>query len=103
MLLTRLDAAIDHIESLDRALKSDDVDLAQITSNQLQQVWSDIYMAILVLEQLSGHTEVYARKAFAESHRMARGPLALARSLISRLPFEQHKNELRRTCLVLKP
>jgi hypothetical protein len=103
MLLTRLDAAHDHIESLDRALQSDDTDLAQMTSNQLQQVWSDIYMTILVLEQISGHTESHARNAFAASQRAARVPLALARSLISRLPFAQHNIKLRRQCLVLKP
>jgi hypothetical protein len=102
MLLTRLDGASDHTESLDRALQSDDADLARTACNRLQRVWSDIYMVIVVLEQLSGHAEVNARDVFAASQRMARVPLALARSLISGLPIERH-NMQGSKCSVLKP
>jgi hypothetical protein len=99
MLLTRLDMALDHIDTLGRAFRSDDADLALMASNRLGQVWSDAYSAILVLEILSKCSETNARAALAHLHDKARVPLGLARSSISRLSMRTRRRsaELRAT------
>ncbi len=89
LLLARLDAATKHIEALSLAFQCEDVGSALKINMKLQKAWSDAYVAILVLEQLSGCPETNARNALTQSHRRGRVPLDLAWNIISRLPSEQ--------------
>jgi hypothetical protein len=95
LLLTKLDLASDHIEDVGDAFQSEDAYRALTIHARLQKAWSDAYVAILVMEQLSGCSETHARNALSQSHRSARVPLALAWSLISRLPAAHHHIEPR--------
>jgi len=90
LLLTRLDAASECIEALDNAFKADDPGRALMVHASLQRAWGDALAAILVLEQMSGRPEEYARNALDHLYRRARIPLALASNIISRLPNEHY-------------
>ena len=90
MLLTKLDEASDHIEKLNCAFKTEDVYGALSAQEGLQRAWSEAFVAIRILEQVSGRSQIHARTALRQSHRRARVPLVLAWNIISRLPNEHH-------------
>jgi hypothetical protein len=84
LLLVRLDAVTACIEELNNAVSSVDAFRAVTIMMRLRRAWSDAHITILVLEQISGCPETNARKALNQTHRRARAPLALARSIVPR-------------------
>jgi hypothetical protein len=104
LLLTKLDAASDHIEDLSRAFQADDPDRTFMINMRLQSIWNEAYVAILVLEQLSGCSETNARNALNQSCQRARVPQALASNILSRLPNAHHNLDPRpNKCRVSQP
>lgn len=101
LLLTRLDAASSHIDDLRYAFESEDADRAVMMNVALQRAWSDAYMAILILEQLSRCKETNARNALAKSRQRGYVPRILAWNIISRLPNEHRNTQLRDKCKAL--
>ena len=104
MLLSRLDAAIAGIEALGAAFRAEDACRALAIIESLQKTWTEAYLAITLLEQLSGCHESNAWQAFALTRQRASAPLELAWSIISRMPNEHYdfisKN---RICRASKP
>lgn len=86
MLLARLDSADLLIEELGSAFQCEDADRALEIVVILRNFWKDIRSSILQLESISGCREAKARDALQSSRHNAGVPLALAQSLISRLP-----------------
>ena len=93
LLLSRLGAAVEGIEALVAALRAKDADRALAIIESLHKVWTEAYLAITQLEQLSGCYESNVRQAFAQTQQRARTPLVLAWSIVSRLPNERHREE----------
>jgi hypothetical protein len=85
LLLTRLDTATDSIEALDAAFRSEDAHRALAITITLKNAWRDAHLTIAVMEQVSGCTEVNARRALLKSHRSGRVLVALTWNLISHL------------------
>ena len=86
LLLRSLDTVNGHIEDLGDAFQAEDPHRALVINTRLAQACNDAFTVIFVLEQVSGCVEVNARAALDHMYQNARGPLALASSLISRVP-----------------
>jgi hypothetical protein len=86
VLLACLDEASDLVDGLDEAFQSEDLDGALALNARLQSTWAHAYVAIQILERISHCSENEARRALGESYRRARLLLALAWSLVSRIP-----------------
>jgi hypothetical protein len=90
LLLASLDEALIHIDTLNEAFRSEDAHRAFTSQEGLQRAWSNALVAIQVLEEVTGCTQIHARNALAHSHHRGHVPLGLAWSLISRLPNEHY-------------
>jgi hypothetical protein len=89
LILARLNAASDHTEDLICAFHASDAYRALTIITRLQKSWSEAYLALLVLEQLSGHREMMARSALYQSHHRGGAALARAFQLVSHL-LDEH-------------
>ena len=84
--LAALDASLHHIEELRLAFQLDNPTRAIAAITAYQRSAANALCAALTLEDTTSHPQHHAWNALNRLHHVARGPLALAWNLVSRLP-----------------
>jgi len=92
-LLGALDASLQHIEELRLAVELDNPIRALATIDAYQRSAASALCAALALEATTNHPQHHAWHALNRLHHVARGPLALAWALVSRLPHTPTKRD----------